>query len=122
MNKLSKTESAWFLNVLCVGLQCVIVVFPDHTHLFFLLVVYFQMNKFAVFIRTNTTDFKRKTKKNLTCYLELIDISVPWNTVCNKECTGYSDDLWINIEFVQSSLEPLYEGHPMMNQTYSIAQ
>ena len=24
-----------FLTVLCVGLQCVIMVFPDHTHLLF---------------------------------------------------------------------------------------
>ena len=47
----------FFLAVSWVGLRCVIVVFPDHTHLLIILIVHYS-NKFAmhnIFSSTNVT-------------------------------------------------------------------
>ena len=38
-----------FITVLWVGLQCVIVLFPDHTHLFLMPTYYDHFNRFATF-------------------------------------------------------------------------
>ena len=42
-----------FLKVPCVGLQCVIVVFPDHTHLLTLFIYLFiYLSVYFLFIRS----------------------------------------------------------------------
>ena len=61
-----------FLMMLWVGLQCVIVVFPDHTHLFFLV------------------DFLIVVQKHVyypTCYIQDINAILVWSiriTTSNK--------------------------------------
>ena len=54
-----------FLMVPCVGLQCVIVIFPDHTHLLYQP----KINMFLLFLR------KKKGKKQAKLVSFLPDIS-----------------------------------------------
>ena len=49
-----------FLTVLWVGLQCVIVVFPDQTHLFFFQTVIFVI----IFLSMNAHTYKFKNILN----------------------------------------------------------
>ena len=47
MNRVNEIEYARFLIVLWVGLQCVSMVFPDDTRMFFLYVTHFHIDNLS---------------------------------------------------------------------------